>query len=93
MFDWNIVVEIGIFAVVAVIAAAVLPWVKAKIGAETYNQLWKWVCTAVQAAEQLFGAGKGTEKKAYAVKLLNDMGIKISEKEDAMIEAAVRELT
>lgn len=93
MFDWNTVLKIGIFAVVAIVAAVVLPWIKAKMGTETYDQLWKLICTAVQAAEQLFGAGKGIEKKAYTVKLLNAKGVEVGEMEDAMIEAAVRELT
>ena len=93
MFDWTSVWEIGLFALVCVLVAAVLPWVKERVGAERLNKIWRWVCWAVQAAEQLFGAGKGVEKKQYVTELLVDLGLDITDDVDAMIEAAVRELT
>lgn len=93
MFDWTIVWEIGLFVLVCVLVAAVLPWVKERVGAERLNKIWRWVCWAVQAAEQLFGAGKGVEKKQYVTELLADLGLDITDDVDAMIEAAVRELT
>ena len=93
MFDWTTVIEIALFAVVAIVAAAVVPWVKERIGAERFNTLWKWVCTAVQAAEQLFGSGKGGDKKAYVEEFLAAHGYDVIEEVNNMIEAAVRELT
>lgn len=93
MFDWTTVIEIALFAVVAIVAAAVVPWVKERIGAERFNALWKWVCMAVQAAEQLFGSGKGERKKEYVEEFLVAHGYDVTEEVDNMIEAAVRELT
>ena len=96
MFDWTTVIEIALFAVVAIVAAAVVPWLKERIGAERFNTLWKWVCTAVQAAEQLFGSGKGERKKKYVLGIAeeNDWAEDVTPEElDALIEAAVLELT
>ena len=48
----------------------------------------------MQAAEQLFGKGKGERKKEYALDVLSAQGVKADgETLDALIEAAVRELT
>ena len=55
-------------------------------------RIWEWVCIAVQAAEQLFGPKTGQQKKQYVVDLLTDLGIVVTDKVDAMIEAAVGEL-
>lgn len=93
MFDWTTVFEIALFAVVAIVAAAVVPWVKERIGAERFNALWRWVCMAVQSAEQLFGDGKGADKKAYVEEFLAAKGYDVTEEINNMIEAAVRELT
>lgn len=92
-FDWTIVIEIALFALIAVVAAALLPWLKERIGAERLNKLWRWVCWAVEAAEQLFGAGAGVRKKEYVLEMLAEMGVDITPDVDAMVEAAVLELT
>ena len=92
-FDWTIVIEIALFALIAVVVAALLPWLKERIGAERLNKLWRWVCWAVEAAEQLFGAGMGDRKKEYVLEMLADMGVDITPDVDAMVEAAVLELT
>lgn len=93
MFDWTVVYEIALFAMICVVVAAVLPWIRERIGAERLNKIWRWVCWAVQAAEQLFGAGAGDQKKAYVLELLAQQGVDITTDIDAMIEAAVMELT
>lgn len=96
MFDWTIVIEIALFALIAVVVAAVVPWFKERVGAEKLNKLWHWVCWAVQAAEQIFGAGKGEKKKEYAHAYLDNIGVTAKttpEQLDALIEAAVYELT
>ena len=92
-FNWTIVIEIALFALIAVVVAALLPWLKERIGAERLNKLWRWVCWAVEAAEQLFGAGMGDRKKEYVLEMLADMGVDITPDVDAMVEAAVLELT
>lgn len=95
-FDWTVVIEIAMFALIAVVVAALLPWLKERVGAEKLNKLWRWVCWAVQAAEQLFGAGMGERKKEYVLEMAaaNGWADEITEEEfDALVEAAVLELT
>ena len=95
-FDWTIVIEIASFALIAVVVAALLPWFKERIGAEKLNKLWKWICWAVEAAEQIFGAGMGERKKKYVQNMAEANGWTedVAEEElDALIEAAVLELT
>ena len=89
-----------VLALVAVIAVAVtaaylLPWLKEKLGAAKFDQLWNLVCIAVQAAEQLFPApGSGVQKLTYVLKWLKDQGVQTDDgMTRPMIEAAVRELT
>lgn len=93
MIDWTLVIEIALFALVAVVVAVLVPWLKAKIGAEKVAEIWKWVCMAVQAAEQLFGSGKGEQKKAFVEEFLAARGYDVGEDINVLIEAAVRELT
>lgn len=92
-FDWTVVYEIGLFALLAVVVVAVVPWLKERIGADKVTMLWRWVCWAVQAAEQLFGPKKGERKKEYVLELLTSKGVEITPDVDTMVEAAVRELT
>ena len=96
MFDPEMIAQyVGLVIIGAVIVFA-LPWLKERIGAEKLKNLWKLICIAVQAAEQIFGAGKGEKKKEYALAYLDDIGVtaKVTpEQLDALIEAAVYELT
>lgn len=95
-FDWTIVIEIALFALIAVVVAALLPWLKERVGAEKLNKLWHWVCWAVQAADQIFGAGMGERKKEYVLDMAEENGWAedvTPEELDALIEAAVLELT
>ena len=96
MFDFEMVLQL--VGVVAFILASVallylMPYLKAKLGDAKLKELWKMVCIAVQAAEQIFGAGKGADKKAYVEESLVAQGIEIGEAVDNMIEAAVYDLT
>lgn len=51
------------------------------------------VRVGVYAAEQMFGAGKGAEKKEYVLKLLAERGYDVdAEIVNAAIEAMVKEL-
>ena len=74
-------------------ALVVILWLCGKISSDRVTQVWRWVCWLVQAAEQLFGAKTGAQKKEYVEKMLKDLGVKITDEIDALIEAAVRELT
>lgn len=89
--DWNLVLEFIIAVVTIAVAIFLVPWLKEKLGAERAQQLEELIWKAVQAAEQLFGAGNGAEKKAYVVEYLEARGVD-AEAVDADIEAAVLEV-
>lgn len=96
MFDFEMVLHLA--GIVAFVLAAVamlylMPFLKAKIGDEKLKELWKMVCIAVQAAEQIFGSGKGKDKKEYVEAALAEQGIDVTEAVNDMIEAAVYDLT
>ena len=80
-----------VLAIGAVVTVLVM-WYKGKLTDAQVARIWEWVCIAVQAAEQLFGPKTGEQKKQYVVELLTDLGIAVTDKVDAMIEAAVGEL-
>lgn len=81
-------------AVIALLAALVtyklVPWIKARTSAEQQAMLGAMVRTLVYAAEQLYGAGHGTEKLDYVIGELRVRGF---DADRAAIEAAVREMT
>ena len=91
MIDLTPIMEAIIALVVAVITAFVIPWLKGKIDADKLEQIKLWVTVAAEAAEQLYnGTGRGEEKKAYAVKFLQEKGFTIDpDSLDKLIEAAV----
>ena len=76
-----------------------VPWLKAKIGEAEFRALWERICILVQAAEQLFpksfdGEKTGEQKKEWTCEQLTEVyGIEVTEVENALIEAAVHELT
>ena len=72
-----------------------IPYIKSKTTTEQQKEINAWVKIAVSAAEQIYtGSGRGEEKKAYVLEWLRSHGVTVDdEKLDAMIEAAVYELT
>ena len=96
MFDFEMVLQlVGMvaFILAGVVLLYLMPYLKAKLGDAKLRELWKMVCIAVQAAEQLFGPGKGVDKKAYVEETLVAQGVEIGEAVNNMIEAAVYDLT
>ena len=92
--DWGAIIGAIITIAVAAITVAVVPWLREKLSAEQLAVVQRWVSIAVLAAEQIFGSGTGAKKKAYVLELLTARGIKLdAEALDAMIEAAVKQLT
>lgn len=89
--DWNLVLEFFITVATIAVAIFLVPWLKEKLGAERAQQLEDLIWKAVQAAEQLFGAGNGAQKKAYVVEYLENAGID-AQAVDMEIEAAVLEV-
>lgn len=94
-FDITPIVEAVVAIVCAVVTCVLIPYIKSKTTAQQQAEINAWVKIAVSAAEQIFtGSGRGEEKKAYVVKWLRDHGVTVdTEKLDAMIEAAVYELS
>lgn len=96
MFDFEMVLQlVGMvaFILAGVVLLYLMPYLQAKLGDAKLRELWKMVCIAVQAAEQLFGPGKGVDKKAYVEETLVAQGVEIGEAVNNMIEAAVYDLT
>lgn len=87
-----ILVMAGVLACVAVAVVLIL-WLCGKISDAKLARVWKWVCWAVQAAEQLFGPKTGDQKLAWVKETLTRLGVQITDSVLALIEAAVRELT
>lgn len=72
---------------------AVIPplkkWLEAKTTAEQRTLLYQVIQNLVNAAEQLIGRGKGSEKMAYVIDALEKKGIEV---DLDMIESAVKEM-
>jgi hypothetical protein len=68
--------------------------VKTKIGEAEFNKYAKYVLEAVQAVEQIIGAGNGTAKKDAVVEyIVAKFGDKISKEDlNILIEAAVKKM-
>ena len=78
----------------AVITTFVVPYIKSKTTENQRKTLVEWIKIAVKAAEQIYGSGKGIEKKAYVINYLNDKGITLDEQSiEVAIEAAVNEIS
>lgn len=94
-FDITAIIEAILALVGAVITCVLIPYIKSKTTTEQQKEINAWVKIAVTAAEQIYrGQGRGEEKKAYVLAWLREHGVTVDEaKLDAMIEAAVYELT
>lgn len=95
MFDITVIIEAVFALLAAVITAIVIPYIKSKTTTSQQAEINVWVKIAVTAAEQIYtGSGRGAEKKAYVLNWLREHGITVdAEKLDALIEAAVYDLT
>ena len=77
----------------ALVTSVLVPWVKAKTTTAQQEQMGARVRIAVAAAEQIFAAGNGAEKKKYVIRCLDERGIVFDEYTlDAAFEAAVYNL-
>lgn len=80
------------FLLVWFIKAVIPPlkkWLEAKTTAEQRTMLYQVVQNLVNAAEQLIGRGKGSEKMAYVIEALEKKGFEV---DLDMIESAVKEM-
>ena len=72
------------------LTAYVLPWLKAKLGAERYKNTMSIIRILVEAAEKIFtGPGRGGEKLDYVKRELEKRGMTY---DASQVEAAVWEL-
>ncbi len=95
MFDITIIIEAAFALIAVVITAIVIPYIKKKTTVAQQEAINNWIRIAVAAAEQIYvGSDRGVEKKAHVIAFLKSKGITFDmESVDAMIEAAVYELT
>ena len=92
-FDITAIIEALFMLAGAIITCVLVPYIKSKTTAEQQKEINAWVKIAVTAAEQIYaGQGRGEEKKAYVLNWLRERGVTV-EKRDALIEAAVYDLT
>lgn len=87
MIDLTPILEALLGLLAAIITVKVIPWIKAKTTNEQQINIKAAVRTAVFAAEQIYGAGKGREKLDYAVTYLRNNGYTVDLDE---IEATVK---
>lgn len=89
---------VGIICVICgAVAAFGIPFIRSKLSVEQLATLKQVVNIAVYAAEQLFGAKMGKDKKAFALEYARNLLAKYNlkfdvEVVDAAIEAQVKEL-
>lgn len=97
MTDITTIIVGIIMLICGAVATFGIPFIRSKLSAEQLTTLKQVVNIAVYAAEQLFGAKMGANKKAfaldYAKKLLAKLHLTFDEEVvDAAIEAEVKEL-
>lgn len=84
----------AVIALVAVIITSfVIPYIRKRVSAEDLEEFHGWVEIAVAAAEQLYSATAGEEKKLYVVNYLLSKGYTVNAADlENAIEAAVLKL-
>jgi len=91
--DYTQIISAVIALISALVSAFLIPWIKTKIDADKLQTIRAYVEIGVKAAEQLYDATDGPEKKAYVLSFLAEKGITFdSEVVDKMIEATVLQL-
>ena len=91
------ILRLVIMVATALITTYLIPWIKSHTDTEKLYAVMRWAHEAVMAAEQIYGAQTGAEKKRYARAYLKKIAltakIEISDEElDMLIEAAVGEM-
>ncbi len=91
------ILRLVIMVATALITTYLIPWIKSHTDTTKLYAVMRWAHEAVMAAEQLYGAKTGEEKKKYARAYLRKIAlaakIDISDEElDMLIEAAVGEM-
>ncbi|MDR2515669.1 MAG: phage holin family protein [Christensenellaceae bacterium] len=78
----------------AVLTSVLVPWLRARYGAEQVKNAAEWVAVAIRMAEQTIRAkGSGEAKKDEVMAFLTSKNLKVDEAAlSAMVEAAVFDL-
>lgn len=89
------ILKVIVMLSVLIVTRYLVPWIRAKIGAEQLEEAKTWVNAAVLMAQQVYAAKPGPERKAIVVDLIRGMLIKknidiSAEQLDTLIEAAVK---
>ena len=91
--DYTQIISAVIALISALVSAFLIPWLKTKIDAKKLQTIKTYVEIGVKAAEQLYAATDGEEKKAYVINFLAEHGIRFDVSTiDQLIEAAVLQL-
>ena len=91
--DYTQIISAVIALISALVSAFLIPWLKTKIDANKLQTIKTYVEIGVKAAEQLYAATDGEEKKAYVINFLAEHGIRFDASTiDQLIEAAVLQL-
>lgn len=91
--DYTQIISAVIALISAIVSAFLIPWLKTKIDANKLQTIKTYVEIGVKAAEQLYAATDGEEKKAYVINFLAEHGIRFDVSTiDQLIEAAVLQL-
>ncbi len=91
------ILRLVIMVATALITTYLIPWIKSHTDTEKLYAVMRWAREAVYAAEQIYGAGTGEEKKKFAQtflrKVVDDAHIDITDAElSTLVEAAVGEM-
>lgn len=91
--DYTQIISAVIALISALVSAFLIPWLKTKIDANKLQTIKTYVEIGVKAAEQLYAATDGEEKKTYVINFLAEHGIRFDVSTiDQLIEAAVLQL-
>lgn len=91
--DYTQIISAVIALISALVSAFLIPWLKTKIDANKLQTIKTYVEIGVKAAEQLYTATDGEEKKAYVINFLAEHGIRFDVSTiDQLVEAAVLQL-
>ncbi len=77
MIDLTEILQAVISLAAALITAYLIPWIRAKTGAEERAKIRAAIEVAVYGAEKLYGAGHGAEKFACAQEWLKARGFDV----------------
>ena len=67
------VIKVVVMVAVLVLTRYLIPWLKAKIGADKLAVAEKWVKYAVLKAQQVLWEKNGQDKKAYVTEFLKEI--------------------